>query len=337
MRNFLLSIFSFLFLISQITFAEPLKLTQSKFIVYWGGWMGMTYDLNALPQSVNVVNLAFANINTNNQVDTLISGSITNIPTEDGGQMQPSYINWTKFKYNRPDTKIILSVGGSTFESIWTNVLTQQSADAIAKNIAHVVNQSYPVYRGNFAGAADKLGEVNIDGIDLDVETGGARLSNEVSNNVVLLIQSLKKYLGSEKIITFTGFSVGADSNDAQCTVAGSVHCGEDISILTRTKDDLNWVNVMAYDAGKDYANSKYQLALSNYANYVGKNKTVLGLDIQPQWDQLGTFQETAAQLAEKAAWQKANQYAGAMFWAVNITNDPTLEQTYIDLIASQL
>lgn len=313
------------------------RLSLTNFIVYWGGWLGMVYDLNNLPQNVSVVNLAFADINDSYEVATQISGYITNIPKEDGSQLQPSYINWTKFKYNRPTSKTILSIGGSTFSQIWTNKLTAATADTIAKNIATVVNQSYPIYKGNFASAADRLGDVTIDGVDLDVETGGARLSDQVSTNVISLIQSLKRYLNPDKIITFTGFSVGADPNNNQCTVPGSVHCGEDIVILTRAGNLLDWVNVMAYDAGQDYAKLKYQTALANYATYLNKNKITLGLDIQPQWDSNGTFRETAEQLADKAAWQKENNYAGAMFWGVNVTNNAPDEQKYVDAISGKL
>lgn len=317
--------------------ALPTKsfLSSAQFIVYWGGWMGMTYNLNNLPQKVTVVNLAFADI-ANNEVDTRVSGYITDVPKEDGRQLQPTYINWTQFKYNHPNTKTILSLGGSTFSAIWTQKLNPSTADIIAKNIAHVVNQTYPVYRSNFANAGDRLGNVTIDGIDLDVEAGGNRVSDAIADNVIQLTQSLKKYLNADKIITFTGFSVGADPID-QCTVPGSQHCGEDIKILLGAGSLFDWVNVMAYDAGREYANSKYQIALTNYANYLGKNKTVLGLDLQSQWGQRGNFQETPSELATKALWQKQNNYAGAMLWGVNITNTPDTEQTYVNAIAAKL
>lgn len=333
-----------LFLLSlslQPAFAATLNDNKStnyqSFIVYWGGWFGMVYDLQHLPSNVSTVNLAFANIDETYHVNTQISGYLTNIPKEDGSQLQPSYINWTMFKYNRPQVKTLLSVGGSTFSQIWTNTLNDATADIIAKNIADVINQTYPVYKGNFASPADRLGDVTIDGVDLDVETGGARLSDQVSTNVITLIQHLKHYLNPGKIITFTGFSVGADTNDDQCTAPGSVHCGEDVNILKRAGNLLDWVNVMAYDAGQAYAKQKYQTALANYAAYLDKNKITLGLDIQPQWDANGSFKETAEELANKAAWQKANQYGGAMLWGVNVSNNAAEEQKYVDTIAKKL
>lgn len=310
---------------------------KNPLIVYWGGWLGMTYDLKNLPAKVTAVNLAFADIDQHYQIDTLVSGSLTIIPKEDGQQLWPSYINWTQYKHQHPDTKILLSLGGSTFSQIWTHKLNASTVDVIAKNIAAVINQTYPVYKNNFANAADRLGNVTIDGIDLDVETGGNRLSDAEAGNVISLIQKLRVYLNPGKLLTFTGFSVGADPNDNQCTVPGSVHCGEDIQILKQAGAALDWVNVMAYDAGLEFATLKYQVALNHYAAYVGKNKTILGLDLQPQWDAVQFFQETAQQLTDKALWQRINGYGGVMFWGVNVTNNPAFEQKYIDTVSAAL
>lgn len=320
----------FFCLCSSLTFAAPQNPTP-KLIVYYGGWEGNEYDLKSLPANVTALNLSFANITPGYEVDTAASGYLTNIPAVNS-QMWPSYINWTSYKFNHPDTKIFLSVGGATYNAIWNSTLNANSADLIAKSIAKVINQSYPVYKGNFADPNEQLGTVTIDGVDLDVETG-SRLSTDVANNVILLTNDLKQYLTPGKLITFAGFSVGADPED-KCTVPGSDHCGEDIPLLTALNTTFDWVNVMAYDAGKDYAKSTYQAALANYAQYLGKNKTVLGLDVQSQWP---GFQETAADLAAKALWQKQNNYAGAMFWGVGVSGDPVQEENYIQAIAAQL
>lgn len=307
--------------------------SPTKFVVYYGGWGGDAFNLNLrLPSNVTAVNLSFANITSNLQVDTSVSGWLTNIPAPNV-RMQPTYINWTVYKYNHPNTKILLAVGGATFSAIWNSVLTSANADTMAKNIADVVNRPYPVYKGDMSYPADLLGNVSIDGVDLDIETGG-RLSAAVTSNVVLLTQSLKKYLNPGKLITFASFSVGADPNNAQCTVPGSIHCGEDIPFLQAAASLLDWVNVMAYDAGQEYANSTYKVALANYSQYLPKSKIILGLDLQQQWP---GFLETPTQLAVKAAWQKQNGYAGGMLWGVGVENNPTKEQQYVDAISAAL
>ncbi len=305
----------------------------TQFVVYYGGWEGDEFDLNTnLPSNVTAVNLAFANITSSLAVDTAASGWLTNPPAPNV-TMQPSYINWTVYKYNHPKTKILLSVGGSTYSAIWNSVLTASNADAMAQSIAAVVNATYPVYKGNISSPSNLLGNVSIDGVDLDVETG-VRLADNISSNVALLVTSLKRYLNPGKLITFAAFSVGADPNNSQCTVAGSVHCGEDISLLQTVGSQFDWINVMAYDAGQVYATSLYQTALANYATYMPKSKILLGLDIQTQWP---GFNETAAQLAVKAAWQMQNGYAGAMFWGVGVQNNPTQELQFVTAISQAL
>lgn len=305
----------------------------TKFVVYYGGWEGMLFNLNtSLPSNVTAVNLSFANITSALQVDTAPSGWLTNPPAPNV-TMQPSYVNWTVYKYNHPQVKILLAVGGATYSAIWNSTLTALTADTMAKNIAAVINMTYPVYSGNISSPDKLLGNVTIDGVDLDVETG-SRLSDAVTANVVLLVNSLKKYLNPDKLITFAAFSVGADPNNSQCTVPGSIHCGEDISLLQSVGASFDWINLMAYDAGQEYANSLYQVALANYARYLPKSKILLGLDIQVQWP---GFSESAEQLATKAAWQKQNGYAGAMFWGVGVQNNPTQELQYVTAISNAL
>lgn len=306
---------------------------STKFAVYYGGWSGNLFNLNTrLPVNVTSLILSFANITSSLQVDTSVSGWITNIPAPNV-RLQPTYFNWTTFKNNHPNTKVLLAVGGATFSAIWNSVLTPQNADTIAKNIAEVVNRPYPVYKTDISAPSDLIGNVYIDGVDLDVETGG-RLSQSVTDNIILLTKSLKKYMNPDKLITFAGFSVGADPNDSRCTVPSSIHCGEDIPLLQSVGDLFNWVSVMAYDAGQEYAKLLYQKALANYAQYVPKSKVLLGLDVQAQWP---GFNETPAELATKATWQKQNGYPGVMFWGVGVENNPTKEQQYIDAIAAAI
>lgn len=307
--------------------------SPTKFAIYYGGWGGDAFNLNTrLPSNVTSVILSFANITANLQVDTSVSGWLTNIPAPNT-RMQPTYVNWTVYKNNHPNTKVLLAIGGATFSAIWNSVLTPANADAMAKSIADVVNRPYPVYKSDMSYPADLIGNVYIDGVDLDVETGG-RLSSQVSSNVALLTTNLKKYLNSGKLITFAGFSVGADPNNSQCTVPTSIHCGEDIPLLQSVGTLFDWVNLMAYDAGQEYATSLYKVALANYAKYLPKEKILLGLDVQAQWP---GFTETAQQLAVKAAWQKQNGYGGAMFWGVGVQNNPTQEQQYVDAISAAI
>lgn len=317
---------------------SSIPVASTRFVVYWGGWSGMSYDLMKLPAAVTAVNLSFANL-VNDKIDTSISGYITNVPIS-GGRLQPTYFNWTTYKYNHPQTKMILSLGGATFGNVWVRLASASDTDLdmIAQNIAQVVNQKYPAFSSDYANydSARKdqlgiyLGDVVIDGIDLDVENGDSTLTPQMANATVKLIQKLQLHLATGKLITMAGFSVGADPVNS-CTVPGSVHCGEDIPILTQAGGALDWVNVMAYDAGQTYATTSYQAAMSNYAGYLGKTKLTLGLGMHTQWP---GFKETAAQLGAKATWQLQQGYGGVMFWGVGVDTDPA---AYLQAITTGL
>ena len=302
------------------------------FVAYWTGWSA--YELTDLAKTkVNVVDLSFANVlqqGSDYVVDTSVSGYIADVPKV-GSQMWPSYVAWTKYAYDHPNTKFMLSVGGATFSAIWTNVLTQESAMPIAKAIVAKLKTEYPVYSGNFANQKDQLGIVHLAGVDIDAEAGGQRLNSTIAANVSLLINDIKQ-LDPTTLVTFAGFSVGADPEGA-CTVSGSVHCGEDLPIFKAVGHHLDWVNVMAYDAGEDYAKFKYQEAMQNYANAVGKDRAYLGLDLQPQWDV--PHPETPEELATKAKWAVDNGYGGIMFWAI-MQNSPG-PYVYLDTISSKI
>ncbi len=330
-------VFSSLLFVSAMANALPHANTlsshvqsSSRFVVYWAGWTGSMYDLSKLNSKANVLDLAFANY-INGKIDTSASGYL--LFEQKGTRPWPSYLNWTRYAAQHPQSKIILSLGGATYGQIW-ETLANASPDKIkqmAEVIANALNAKYYVYSGpdNDPKKTDKT--VALSGIDLDVEAGGARISDNASRAVVQLIKDLKPLIPG-KLITFAGFSVGADPVGA-CTVPGSAHCGEDLYILQNAGQYLDWVNVMAYDAGQDYATSKYKIAMDNYNKLIGKNKTVLGLDLQPQW---GLSQpETSQQLADKAAWEKSQGDGGAMLWAViNGSGDP---YQYVDAIAEKL
>jgi hypothetical protein len=91
----------------------------------------------------------------------------------------------------------------------------------------------------------------------LDVELGGARLDTSTSAGLTTLARTLREALGPDKVITFTGMSVGADPPTAP-TVPGSAHTGEVRDLLQMIFMYIDWVNVMAYDAGEEFARVGY-------------------------------------------------------------------------------
>lgn len=97
-----------------VTIQAKYQANDYNFVAYWAGWSAC--DLKQLAKTkVNVVDLSFANIvkigKDHYKVDTSVSGYITDVP-QAGRQMWPSYIEWTKYAYDHPQTKFMLSVGG---------------------------------------------------------------------------------------------------------------------------------------------------------------------------------------------------------------------------------
>lgn len=261
------------------------KNSAFKFVAYWAGWSNKPLTPLATTK-VNVIDLAFGNIlnsatsPTGYTLDTSVSGYITSVP-KPNSQLWPNYVTWSAYAFKHPKTEFFISVGGATFSQTWTHQLTAQSVNAITQTIVNTLKTKFPVYSGNFANPADKIGSVQLAGVDLDAETGGARLTPEIAANVAALTNEIHKLDPTTKI-TLAAMSVGAGVGDA-CTVSGSVHCGEDVPVIQQSGNNLAWVNVMAYDAGEDYATSKYQIAMANFAKYISKSKLTLGLDIQAQ------------------------------------------------------
>jgi len=83
--------------------------------------------------------------------------------------------------------------------------------------------------------------------------------------------------------------------------------------------DKIDIVNVMAYDAGQDWAENQYKTAMYNYYNLVGA-KAVLGLDNQNQWP---GFSESDDQLVAKAKWAyEDDKVFGTFLWTIGGAGD---------------
>ena len=195
--------------------------------------------------------------------------------------------------------------------------MTASKITAMVNAIKAVLETDFPVYSGDFANESDREGYVQIAGIDLDVELGGVSMDSTISNALVSLITQLKANIPG-KLVTMAAFSVGADP-DGACTVAGSSHCGESRLVMQGAGQLLDIVNVMAYDAGPDFANNKYQEAMGNYFDLIG-NKAVLGLSNQTQWPGL---METTEQLVAKGTWAFQQDLGGTFLWEIGGAGNP--------------
>lgn len=319
--------------------AEPYKMA---YLTSWG-----LSNPEVLEQSkINTYMLSFGQWDAQGVIST--SDGIASIPEYNAYYMSPGYVAWTNLKFNNPQRKMMISFGGQAYESIWSYISTPTQRQAVAKNLAALLTQNFPVYAKNLSPSQrvgdclsmnwdgscnyatyQSAGTVQLDGIDFDFEKA-ARLTDEEGANLLDLATRVKALIPSNKLMSLTTYHVGADPvNCADNTVidncsfvesSRSAHNGEVIKLLEDSKNVFNFFNAMTYDAGTSY---KYQVAMQNYAKHVGsKAKILVGTSNNAQWSSSGPFTETQANNVQRAKWASENGYGGFFIWALGANSN---------------
>ncbi|MCX5773195.1 MAG: glycosyl hydrolase family 18 protein [Fusobacteria bacterium] len=320
--------------------------TSNIFEVYYATWASTLNFSELLPSNVNVINLSFFNITSKTISD--VNGSMK-IPEEGGQSVANQYWNWTKFKYDNPNSKVMLSLGGATYNSVWESFFATASDSDIndlVNNIATILNTNYPAYKnqGWWVTNNIKLGTVQPDGIDLDLESGGA-FPQAALTNVGKFITAFKAKMPN-KYISITCVSTAADDANSNTFtplyngIGVSAHAGEMLPLLKNqaVMSKVDWVNIMAYDAGSKYVDPQvastlgFKGAIANFSKYVSPSKIVLGLDGAKQWDpENSNYVEPSEQIGIQAKYASDNGI-GVMYWAVG----PQNSNIKSDLVAIQ-
>jgi len=154
-------------------------------------------------------------------------------------------------------------------------------------------------------------------GIDLDWEAGEAH-DYQLTN----AIAALKPLMPKGTFLTFAGTSTGAYGK----TGNGDNYQGMNIHAMTNQGDNVDWINIMAYDAGPDYDPIG---ALECYRMYY-KGPLLLGFEIGDMaW---GGYKIT---LRDVVNWcsraLKENRNNGVFIWAYH--KDPAGTPTVKDII----
>ena len=214
-----------------------------------------------------------------------------------------------------PDTKYAsgqksFSGTGLSFSLDWSVVV-----DAIQilkkKNIKVMLSVGGGSYwsstkKFNAANCVNLMNDLGCDGIDIDWE-GGASRDYELTD----AIKSLKPLMGDKKI-SFAGFSTGAFGKDSQDTYKGNA-----IDAMVKQGSNVDWINVMAYDAGKNFDPLG---AFTAYQIYY-KGPLLLGFEVGKQgWgDDLLTKDEVVRNCTYVK--NQGSQY-GIMIWSYQKSND---------------
>jgi chitinase len=174
---------------------------------------------------------------------------------------------------------VMLSVGGGSY---WSGTKTFNAVNCVAL-----------------------MNDLGCDGIDIDWE-GHASRDYELTD----CIKKLKPLMGSKKI-SFAGFSTGAYGKD------GDTYKGSAIDAMVKQGGNVDWINIMAYDAGKNFDPLG---AFAAYQIYY-KGPLLLGFEVGKQgWgDDLLTQEEVEKNCAIVKA--QGTQH-GIMIWSYQKSND---------------
>lgn len=139
--------------------------------------------------------------------------------------------------------------------------------------------------------------ELGCQGLDLDWEVG----VND-SEKFVECLEKTKKLLFAE-YLSWAGFSTGAHD-----PAAGDKYRGMNIPALKKAGGITDWVNIMAYDAGKCY---DYRVAVRNYRKFYS-GPLVLGYCIGKQgW---GDARNTIEYIENSMSWMKRESLKNGIF-----------------------
>eukprot|EP01083_Nonionella_stella_P245613 853511_1 len=205
---------------------------------YWEGYteQGLDYPLNQVSERANLIPIAFIQ------------------PVKDPKSKSPLATTWAfddQFVYKKEDIKQwIKDINNrGTNQKVLLSIMDTPTChwypdvdiDAFAKSIA------------------SDCDEWGIAGIDVDAESGMISPDTQYVKTFVNIITSLRKYLSDDKIISYTCYT----------------ECQFDTDIIQQCKNDIQYINTMAYWCGKDGQISLYE----HYVNDIGDgNKVGIGV-----------------------------------------------------------
>jgi len=242
--------------------------------------------LARIPAYVNIVNLAFMRPNAvyNGNLDI----SQTGLNYAPGGDVLKAAISALR-RANR-GTKVLISVGGWDYSN-WT------SFDEFA--LARLIT------------------DFSLDGVDIDYERRGANCSwgsgghaCATDKEFTSIIQRVRAVMPKPKLVTVTGFNVGAYGNGPfGDETPQDEFTGFNINPLLNAGSLVDWVNIMSYDGGSNY---DPKIAFQAYRR-IYNGPLVLGMEVSPEGAPGHNL--TLSEVSEWSEYQRKNGGAGIMLW----------------------
>lgn len=185
-------------------------------------WTANSVDMDLAKIDANIVYLAFCKPDCNYSKRYSFDG--TGLQFSQDFKVVVGAIDILKKK----GTKVMLSVGGGAY-SDWSNV--------------------------QYTNIKLLMIDLHCDGVDIDWEpqhTAKAKITLEqqltLANRWTEIIETFYSYLGDTHNLSAAVWSTGAYG-----PTAGDVYKGINIPGLVNAGEQLDWLNIMAYDAGKDF------------------------------------------------------------------------------------
>ena len=326
-------------------------LASNNNIAYLTSWGQPNQMQTALQDSkLDTFMLSFGNWDENGEI-TVSDGLIQQ--DYDPYWLPAAYQTWTDLKHQYPEKSMLVAFGGQADEQIWDYIQTPEQREQVANHLLQLFERQVPVYKKNLSpeqvvgeclnynwdgsrcdyGTYQTAGYVHIDGFDFDFEKV-ARITEGENQNLLALVRLLREksmHWTRQPILTLTTYHVGADPVSCDnseviesCSYiepARSAHNGEVISLLQQSKDVFDVFNVMAYDAGPNF---RYKVAMQNYANAIGgdKSKLRLGLTNNSQWGPDSNFVQSEQENINRVAWAHQQGYGGFFIWTLGASTE---------------
>jgi len=218
--------------------------------IYFQSWScnwassGSSLDLSKINLPINIVYLSFVNPSCNYvKGSNVLSG--TGLDFSSDFSVVKEAISILKKK----GIIVMLSVGGATYH--FNNI--------------------------NYDNIFNLMLDIGADGIDIDWEdpTGAA-----ASDKLGPIINNFRKTIGNSNLLCLAAFSVGAyGSGTFSNATPLSQNTGMSIKGLKSNGSQLDWINIMSYDAGPTY---DPLVAFSAYRSYYN-GPLMLGCEVPPE------------------------------------------------------
>jgi len=203
----------------------------------------------------------------------------------------------TALKAKNPNTKTLVAVSGATYTNFGG-----LNIQAIAKFVA----------------------DFGLDGVDIDYEpsnsgctAAGGKVSCQTDQGYINVVKSLRAVLPRPLILTTAGWSIGAYGQGAFAnSQPQGANTGLAVNMLLSVGSQLDWVNIMSYDASNALdpkeAFNAYRSLFSGQLN--------AGVEVPPEaW---GGHIYTVGKVQDLASYVNSDKNGGMMLWSLHKANN---------------